>query len=64
MEATLIDGSKLTGTLMHKDESFVMLKIREQVVRILHWETICDIFRVEKRGLVKVNLAIFKKSRE
>jgi hypothetical protein len=62
MHITTTNGDIHIGSLEHRDESYVMLKIRN-VLRVLHWDIISDVYRLEKTRKVQVNINIFRKSR-
>lgn len=58
------NGDKIEGVIALKDESFVMLRIRGNMVRIFHWEHINDVKRVSKGDRQSINLDVFRKTRE
>jgi len=58
------NGDKIEGTIALKDESFVMLKIRGNMIRVFHWEHINDVKRVFKGEKQSINLDVFRKTRE
>lgn len=57
-------GDSVEGTILLKDESFIMVKVKKNKVRVFHWEHILDVKRVVKGEYQSVNLDFFKKIRE
>jgi hypothetical protein len=57
------NNEKLEGVVALKDESFLMVKLKQKV-RILHWDHILNVKRVTKNDKQPINLDVFRKSRE
>jgi hypothetical protein len=57
-------GEKNEGTIALKDESFVMIKVRKNMIRVFHWDHIKDVKRVSRGEYQPVNIEVFRKTRE
>lgn len=58
------DGLRTEGTVALKDESFVMVKVRNGVVRVFHWDNIKDLKKVVRGVGRSINIEVFRKIRE
>lgn len=56
------EGDKIEGVLELKDESFIMLKISKNIVRVFPWNTINTVKRRGENN--NINLESFRKARE
>jgi hypothetical protein len=64
IEVKALDGETIEGVLALKDESIVIVKKRDNIVRVFHWNIIESVKRVYKGMKQDMNLDIFKKVRE
>ena len=64
IQIELKGGDIMEGTVVLKDESFIMIKKGKNRIQVIHWECIKDVKRIFKGEKQSINIGIFKRIRE
>ena len=52
------------GVLVQKDESFLMVKVKKHLLRVVHFDDVKAVYRIFKGSLQNIGMDNFRKVRE